>query len=212
MVKISTSILGIRSNLEQDILKVYNSDTDYIHLDIMDGKFVPNTSFNYEEINNIYNYKKPLDIHLMVEDPIKYINQYIKLNPSYITIHYENQYLYDSIKLLKDNNIKVGVSIKPNTNIELIYKLLPDIDLILIMGVEPGFGGQEFIPNTINKIKKLKQYILNNNYNTLISVDGGVNDTNSCDLINAGCDILVSGSFITNSNDYNKQINKLKYM
>ena len=211
MVKISTSILSIKDNLIENIEKLNKTNTDYIHYDIMDGKFVSNTSFSFDEITNINNHvTKPLDVHLMVNDPKSYINFFKKFNPEFITIHYEIDNLLENINLIKENNIKVGVSIKPNTNIEVLYEILNKIDLILIMSVEPGRGGQVFIDSSIDKIKALKKYINDNKLNTLIEVDGGINDITSKECINSGVDILVSGSYITNSDNYQEQINKLK--
>lgn len=209
MVLISTSILGIKDKLEKNIKKVIYSKTDYIHIDIMDGKFVPNKTFDFEALDNALNTNKKLDIHLMVQNTLEYINEYKKLNPEFITIHYENKPFDDAIKLIKKNNIKVGLAVKPNTEITEIYNVLDKIDLVLIMSVEPGFGGQKFINSSLDKIKKFKKYIVDNNYNTLISVDGGINDETAKLAIDAGCDMLVCGSFITNSNDYDIQINKI---
>ncbi len=209
MVKISTSILGIKDTLDKNINRVYKSKTDYIHIDIMDGIFVPNKTFEYEVLKKYIDNSKMLDVHLMVDDIIKYINIYKELNPEYITIHYENKNIDKAIDLIKKNNIKVGIALKPNTNIEKIYDLLDKIDLVLIMSVEPGSGGQSFIYSSIDKIKKLKKYIIDNKYNVLISVDGGINNVTSKLVISAGVDIIVSGSFITNSNDYNERIYEL---
>ncbi len=211
MVKISTSILSIKDNLIENIEKLNKTNTDYIHYDIMDGKFVPNTSFSFDEITNINNHvTKPLDIHLMVSDPKSYIDFFKNFNPEFITIHYEIDNLLENIKLIKENNIKVGVSIKPNTNIEVLYEILDKIDLVLIMSVEPGRGGQKFIYNSLDKIKTLRKYINDNKLNTVIEVDGGINDITSKECINSGVDILVSGSFITNNVNYQKQIDFLR--
>lgn len=211
MVKISTSILSIKDNLIDNIRKLNNTNTDYIHYDIMDGKFVPNNSFSFETISNIDKYiTKPKDVHFMVKNPKEYIEFFSKLNPEFITIHYEIENVIENINYIKEKNIKVGISIKPNTNIEEILYLLDKVDLVLIMSVEPGFGGQEFIMSSLEKINKLKQYITLNNLNTLISIDGGINDITSSMCINNGIDILVSGSFITNSTNYQGQINKLR--
>ncbi len=211
MVKISTSILSIKDNIIEKIKILNTTNTDYIHYDIMDGSFVSNTSFSFEEIKELNKYvTKPLDIHLMVQDPKSYIHFYKSMNPEYITIHYEIDNLEANIKLIKNNNIKVGVSIKPNTDIEKIYKLLDKIDLVLIMSVEPGFGGQTFIENSLDKIKKLKEYINNHNLNTVIEVDGGINDITAKSCIRMGVDILVSGSYITNSDNYQDKIELLK--
>ncbi len=211
MVKISTSILGIKENLIENIEKLNKTSTDYIHIDIMDGKFVENTSFDFSTIKKIYEKtNKPLDIHFMVKNPYKYIEEYKILNPSYITIHYEIDNIEKYINQIKQNNIKVGISLKPNTDIEKIFSLLKDIDLVLIMSVEPGYGGQKFIESSLEKVEKLKRYISDKKLNTIIEIDGGINNENAKLCINSGVDILVSGNFITNSNNYEEKIKQLK--
>ena len=211
MVKVSTSILSIKENLLDNIKKINNTTSDFIHLDIMDGIFVNNKTYTFDEIEEIYKItNKPLDVHLMVQEPLKYIEEYKKINPSYITVHYEVPNYIDCIREIKKNNIKAGISIKPNTKVQDIFNILNEVDLVLIMSVEPGFGGQEFISNSINKINELKKYIDENNLDVLIEVDGGINNETSKKCVDAGIDILVSGSFITNSDDYQVQIDKLK--
>lgn len=211
MVKVSTSILSIKDNLIENIKKLNDSDTDFIHYDIMDGNFVTNKSFSYEDITNINKYvTKSLDVHLMVDDPEEYIKFYKNLNPEYITIHYEIDNYQKYIGIIKENNIKVGISIKPNTPVEDLYDILDKIDLVLIMSVEPGMGGQSFIEESLEKIQKLRKYIDDNNLNTVIEVDGGINDITSKQCVSSGVDILVCGSYITNSDDYQEQINKLR--
>lgn len=211
MVQISTSILSIKDNFIDNIKKLDNTSTDYIHLDIMDGNFVPNKSFSYEEMLEVKkNTTRKLDVHLMVSNPKGYINSYKNLNPEYITIHYEIEDYLKYIDLIKSLNIKVGISIKPNTNVEEIFDILDKIDLVLIMSVEPGLGGQKFIESSIAKIKKLRKYIDENNLVVQIEVDGGINDNTSKLCINAGCNILVSGSYITNNEFYEEQIKKLR--
>ena len=196
-MKISASFLTI-DNIE-NVNKLVNCDIDYLHLDIMDGIFVSNKN----EVFNITN-KKPLDVHLMVNDVYKYIDIYKKLNPLFITFHYEAVTdVLDAINYIKKFNIKVGLSIKPSTKVEEIIPYLPYLDLVLVMSVEPGLGGQQFIMDTINKIKKLKE--LKGNY--LIEVDGGIND-NTIKLVN-DADIVVVGSYIT-SGDYEERIKNLK--
>lgn len=211
MVKISTSILSINDDLINNVKKLNNTTTDFIHYDIMDGKFVSNESFSFEqieEINKVIN--KPIDVHLMVEEPIEYIKFYSKLKPSYLTIHYEIADLEKNIDLIKSYNIKVGVSIKPNTKVSEVLPLLHKVDLILVMSVEPGKGGQKFIDEATDKIKQLKNYIVTNNLNAVIEVDGGINNITAKECIKAGVDILVSGSYITNSEDYQEKINEIK--
>lgn len=198
-MKISASFLSIENNLKENIDKLTSLDIDYLHLDIMDGVFVKNKTYEAYEIENIINYRKPLDVHLMVEDVYKYIDDFKKLNPSYITFHYEVKHdIMDLIKYLKKLNISVGISIKPDTKVGELLPYLPYIDLVLVMSVEPGAGGQKFIESSIDKINELFEIRNSNNYKYLIEVDGGINDTNIKYLKKA--DILVIGSFITNGN------------
>ena len=206
MIKISTSILSSKDRINS-IQKLNKTNTDYIHIDVMDNKFVPNYQLPIDEVNNLLKItKKPFDIHLMVENPKGYINTLNKGNISAITIHLEiKDNLKEIIDLIKSFNYKVGIAIKPNTDITLIDQYLDDIDMVLIMSVEPGFGGQKFIDSTVDRIK----YIRNKNSNILIEVDGGINDT-TIDKIKYICDIAVVGSYITNNIDYNKAINNLK--
>lgn len=207
-MKISASFLSIDENIKENIQKLDTSTVDFLHLDIMDGIFVPNKTWTLSEMKNIINgHTKPLDVHLMVKDVYHYIDKFAKLNPYMITFHYEaveDPYLV--IDYIKSYGIKAGISIKPETEIVELEDLLDYVDLVLIMSVEPGMGGQKFIPETLDKIKYLKNK--KKCYNYLIEVDGGINDKNIKDL---KCDIAVVGSFITNSDDYNAQITKLKY-
>ena len=206
MVKISASLLSVRDNLENKTKEMNDLGVDLIHIDVMDNIFVPNTAFTYDEALEVQNNtNKLLDLHLMVEDIDKYIDIFKDLNLYSITIHYEVLKDINIIKKIKNLGIKCGISIKPNTKVEEIYDLLPYIDLVLIMSVEPGFGGQKFIPESVEKIKKLKDYININNLNVLISVDGGINNNSGIDCINAGVDILVIGSALTN-NINNKEL------
>lgn len=202
---LSVSVLGIKDNKLENYQKIEETNCDYIHMDIMDGKFVPNNVLYDKE----YLFNKKLDIHLMVYDVIKYIDFYRDLNPSFITFHVEavNNPI-DIINYLKSLNIKAGISIKPNTSVEVIKPYLDLVDLVLVMSVEPGFGGQEFIENSTNKINELYELRNSNNYNYLIEVDGGINDITYKKVNNA--DIKVVGSFITKESDYASQIEKLK--
>lgn len=204
---ISTSILSIKDNIKDNVLKLNNTNTTYIHLDIMDGLFVPNKTWEYNEVKDIIEAStKPLDVHLMVSDVIKYIDEYSNLNPEFITFHLE---AVDNIKEVIDyihsKNIKVGLSIKPNTNIDLLTPYLNNIDMILLMSVEPGMGGQSFIDSSYERLNKLNE--LKNKYNFLIEIDGGINENNITNL--NGVDIAVVGSYITSSDNYQEQIDKL---
>lgn len=208
-MEISASFLSIKEDLKNNIKKLDNSNIDYLHLDIMDNIFVPNITWSVEEIENLLNdTKSKKDVHLMVKDVIKYIDDYSKLNPEFITFHFEAvDNVLEIINYIKKKNIKVGLSIKPNTKVEEITDYLSLIDLVLVMSVEPGFGGQVFIPDSLNKIEKLYNIRKNNNYNYLIEVDGGINSSNIKYLDK--CDIVVVGSFITNNSDYSKAISEL---
>lgn len=218
MVEISTSILSIKK--EESTKKIYDLEvahTDYFHIDVMDGKFVKNNTTNImkeyselvKQISNI-----PLDVHLMVEDVKKYITEYTALEPNIITFHYEalqdKNEINEVIKYIKQNNVKVGVSIKPSTKIEEIYEILPYIHMVLIMTVEPGRGGQKLIPETLEKINKLKQYITDNNIDIDIEADGGINLENIDTLKEVGVDIVVVGTGIVNTQDYKETIRMLK--
>jgi len=209
-MKISASFLSIKEDLNNNIKKLDNSNIDYLHLDIMDNIFVPNITWIFNEMNELLEgTNKPKDVHLMVKDVIKYIDDYSKLNPEYITFHLEAvDNVLEVINYIKSKNIKVGVSIKPNTNVENLLEYLPLIDLVLIMSVEPGFGGQTFIESSLDKIEELYNIRENNNYNYLIEVDGGINSDNIKKLNK--CDIAVVGSYITNNSDYNEAIDSLK--
>lgn len=204
MIKVSTSILTCNNRI-QATEKLNKTNTDYIHIDYMDGIFVDNKEFTIEEIKTLSKIStKKLDIHIMAENPEPIIQELKGLNIEYITIHYEiNKPLNKIINLIHNQGYKCGISIKPKTNPKNIIEYLKKIDLVLIMSVEPGKGGQKFIPNVLNKIKELKQN------NLIIEIDGGINDTNIEELKNI-VDIVVVGSYITNSSDYNKQINNLK--
>ena len=208
-MEISASFLSIKEDLKNNIKKLDNSNIDYLHLDIMDNIFVPNITWSVEEIEDLLNdTKSKKDVHLMVKDVIKYIDEYSNLNPEFITFHFEAvDNVINVINYIKKKNIKVGLSIKPNTKVEEIIEYLPLIDLVVVMSVEPGFGGQAFIPDSLNKIEELYNIRKNNNYNYLIEVDGGVNSSNIKYLDK--CDIVVVGSFITNNSDYNKAISEL---
>ena len=206
MIKISTSILNSNNKI-QSIKKLNDTNTDYIHIDTMDGIFVPNNQMNIDEIIKLEKIStKPLDVHLMVDNPENYINKLENKNIKYITIHIEiDKNINKLIDKIKSYGYKVGLSIKPNTSINTLIPYLNKIDLVLIMSVEPGFGGQEFIPNSLDKAKQLRKI----NKNIIIEIDGGIKDTN-INEIKKYVDIAVVGSYITNSNNYNQAINNLK--
>lgn len=208
-MKISASFLSVKENLIENINNLDNSSVDFLHLDVMDGIFVSNKSWNYEFFERILkNTKKPKDIHLMVSNVKEYIDLFKNFNPEYITFHYEAVSDIKSVaNYIKNLNIKVGVSIKPSTSVEEILPYLDYLDLILVMSVEPGKGGQKFIDDSVDKINQLYKLREKYNYNYLIEVDGGINEKTSKLCKNA--DILVIGSYITNSNNYQEQINKI---
>lgn len=218
MVEVSVSILNVKD--DKAIQTLYNLETagvNYFHIDVMDGKFVKNDTTNKmlefsEYLNQISNL--PLDVHLMVEDLESYIKSFAIFEPNIMTFHLEaaksKEEIFKWIKLLNENNIRVGISIKPNTKVEDIYDYLPFVHLVLVMTVEPGEGGQKLLPDTIEKIKELKKYINENNLEVDIEADGGINTENAEIVKKAGANILVSGSAIVNATDYKEVVNKLK--
>ena len=216
MIEISASILSVQ---EEKSLKIfYNLETagiDYFHIDVMDGKFVENNTEDIMkkyamEIKHVSNI--PLDVHLMVKSVRKYIDEYLELQPKIITIHYESgkNNILENIRYINENNIKSGISIKPNTEIEEIYEILPYIHQVLIMTVEPGQGGQKLIESTLEKIKKLKQYIKEKDLEIDIEVDGGINLNNIEKIKRIGADIVVCGTALINSEDYKETVRKMK--
>lgn len=211
-MKISVSYLSSIYDKKSTIDLINKSNADLIHVDLMDGKFVPKCNFDVEEVvNDLKNVNKPLDIHLMTYNPEIYIKEFSVLNPEYITFHLEsNTDIENTIDLIKSYSIKAGISIKPNTNVEELIPYLDLIDLILIMTVEPGAGGQRFMFDMLDKVEFLDKYRSNNNSNYLLSVDGGINEYTAIKSKNSGVDILVSGSFICKHESFNERINKIK--
>ncbi|MBQ4916085.1 ribulose-phosphate 3-epimerase [Maribacter sp. MMG018] len=199
-------------NLQRDVEMVNASKADWHHIDVMDGVFVPNISYGMPVVKAIEKYAtKPLDVHLMIVDPDRYIETFAKLGAATLTVHYEAcTHLHRTIQAIKAQGMKAGVALNPHTNINLLEDTIQDIDMVLIMSVNPGFGGQTFIENTYNKIKALKEMILRKKAQTLIEIDGGVTNKNAKDLVEAGADVLVAGSFVFKSPDPVRTISELK--
>ena len=210
-MKVSVSILGLNDR-KKAISLLNNTNCDYIHIDVMDGSFVPNKQFTTEEINNLEIIsKKKFDVHLMVDNPRKYIENLDISNIEYIIVHSEiDKDIDELLDLIKSYNVKCGLSIKPNTDISILTPYLNKLDLILVMSVEPGFSGQEFISNSLDRVSKLKQIIKNNNLDIVMAIDGGINGSNASLVKKSGIDMVVSGSYVTNSLDYQDKINDLR--
>lgn len=199
-------------NLQRDVEIVNASEAEYHHIDVMDGVFVPNISYGMPVVKAIYKYAtKPLDVHLMIVDPDRYLEEFANLGAHILTVHYEAcTHLHRTIQAIKALGMKAGVALNPHTNVMLLEDIIQDIDLVLIMSVNPGFGGQSFIENTYDKVRATKALIARKKSSALIEVDGGVTTANSKKLVEAGADILVAGSFVFKSADPIKTIKELK--
>mgnify|MGYP004502201943 FL=1 len=209
MRKVSVTFLS-STDVVRDLKLLDMTDTDYVHVDVMDGKFVPNKTMPFSEIKNIGKYtSKRLDIHLMVEDPSKYIPLYASLNAEYITFHVEvDEDIEESLKMIRNYSIKAGLAIKPETKISELVPYLPYLDLVLVMSVEPGAGGQKFIEGTEDKINELRELLDTYHSQAVINVDGGINDVTCKKCYNA--DIVASGSYVVRSDNFQEKISSLR--
>jgi ribulose-phosphate 3-epimerase len=212
---IAPSILAADfANLQRDIEMINNSAADWFHIDIMDGAFVPNISFGMPVLEAISRHaKKTIDVHLMIVDPDRYIKTFAALGANILTVHYEAcTHLHRTLQAIKAEGMKAGVALNPHTNITLLEDIICDIDLVCIMSVNPGFGGQIFIENTYEKVQKLKDLIIRKGAKTIIEIDGGVTNKNAEKLVQAGANVLVAGSFVFSAENPTETIYNLKEM
>jgi len=212
-ILIAPSVLAADfANLQRDVEMINKSEADWFHIDIMDGVFVPNISFGMPVLRDIAKHaKKTIDVHLMIVDPDRYIKDFAALGANILSVHYEAcPHLHRTLQAIKAEGMKAGVALNPHTSVDLLEDVINDIDLVCIMSVNPGFGGQSFIENTYSKVKKLKELIKKQDADTLIEIDGGVTNKNAAALVNAGADVLVAGSYVFKASNQIETIKGLK--
>jgi len=210
---ISPSVLSCDfANIQRDVEMINDSKADWFHVDVMDGVFVPNISFGFPVIEAIKKHaKKPLDVHLMIQNPDQYIAEFKKVGADILTVHYEScTHLHRTIQSIKEAGMKAGVALNPHTPVALLEDVIEDLDLVLIMSVNPGYGGQKFIQNALVKVRQVKEMINAKGSKALIEVDGGVNGETAVGLLKAGADVLVAGSYVFNSENPTETIRSLK--
>lgn len=210
---VSPSVLSCDfANIQRDVEMINNSSADWFHVDVMDGVFVPNISFGFPVVSAIKKHAtKPLDVHLMIANPDQYVEEFKKAGADWLTVHYEAcTHLHRTIQVIKSQGMKAGVALNPHTSVNVLEDVLPELDLVLIMSVNPGFGGQKFISHAVKKVAQLKALIEKTGSSALIEVDGGVNLETGKQLLDAGADALVAGSFVFNAENPTQTIQDLK--